>query len=245
MYQPRTYRHWVKDTDLVSFDVAVGETDLRIRARRNLRRKAKKVVDKYRGAIEGYIARNPLFLTSLGPIAVQDDAPLIVKEMSRVTEAVSLGPMAAVAGAIAEAVGKELLPFSLELIVENGGDIFLQTKRKRTVGIYAGDSPLSGRLALEIEPDQTPMGICTSSGTVGHSLSLGKADAVIVLAQSAALADAVATAAGNVVKELGDIEKGIELAQGIDSLKGILIIKDDRMGAWGQVRLVPMGQMVD
>ena len=96
MYQPRTYRHWVKDTDLVSFDVAVRETDLRIRARRNLSRKALKAVEKYRDAIERYIERYPAFLTTLQPFPVQNDAPLIVKEMSRAAEAVSLGPMAAV-----------------------------------------------------------------------------------------------------------------------------------------------------
>ncbi len=240
MYQPRTYRHWVKDTDLISFDVVVRETDLRIRALSNLRRKALKSVEKHRDAIERYIEQNPAFLTSLKPIAVQNDAPLIVKEMARAAETVSIGPMSAVAGAIAEAVGKELLPFSSEVIVENGGDIFLRTNRERIVGIYAGNSPLSGRIALEIEPGETPLGICTSSGTVGHSFSMGKADAVVVLAPSAALADAVATATGNLVKEVSDIEKGLEFAQKVETLIGIVIIKDDKMGAWGRVKLVPV-----
>ncbi len=240
MYQPRTYRHWVKDIDLISFDVVVRETDLRIRARKNLRLKALKSVEKHRDAIERYIEQNPAFLTSLKPIAVQNDAPLIVKEMARAAETVSIGPMSAVAGAIAEAVGKELLPFSSEVIVENGGDIFLRTNKERIVGIYAGNSPLSGRIALEIEPGETPLGICTSSGTVGHSFSMGKADAVVVLAPSAALADAVATATGNLVKEVSDIEKGLEFAQKVETLIGIVIIKDDKMGAWGKVKLVPV-----
>lgn len=240
MYQPRTYRHWVKDIDLISFDVVVRETDLRIRALSNLRRKALKSVEKHRDAIERYIEQNPAFLTSLKPIAVQNDAPLIVKEMARAAETVSIGPMSAVAGAIAEAVGKELLPFSSEVIVENGGDIFLRTNKERIVGIYAGNSPLSGRIALEIEPGETPLGICTSSGTVGHSFSMGKADAVVVLAPSAALADAVATATGNLVKEVSDIEKGLEFAQKVETLIGIVIIKDDKMGAWGKVKLVPV-----
>ncbi len=240
MYQPRTYRHWVKDTDLVSFDVAVRETDLRIRARRNLSRKALKAVEKYRDAIERYIERYPAFRTTLQPFPVQNDAPLIVKEMSRAAEAVSLGPMAAVAGAIAEAVGKELLVFSTEVIVENGGDIFLKTGKKRLVGIYAGVSPLTGKIALEIEPKETPLGICTSSGTVGHSLSLGKADAVIVIASSAALADTVATAVGNLVDRVEDIEKGIEFVRRVDHVKGVVIIKGDKMGVWGDVRLTPV-----
>ena len=102
MYEPRTYRNWIKDADLVSFNVAVKETDLYIRARRNLRRKALNAILKYRAAIEGYIERHPTFLITLEPFPVQPDAPQIVKEMALAAEAVSVGPMAAVAGAIAE-----------------------------------------------------------------------------------------------------------------------------------------------
>ncbi|MCP4613862.1 MAG: UPF0280 family protein, partial [Planctomycetes bacterium] len=145
-----------------------------------------------------------------------------------------------VAGAIAEKVGKYLLAYSPEIIVENGGDIFLKTTEKRLVGIYAGDSPLTGKIALEINSDETPMGICTSSGTVGHSLSFGNADAVIVISPSTPLADAAATAIGNIIHEVTHINSGIEFAQGIDGLKGIVIIKDDTMGIWGEVKIVPI-----
>ncbi len=240
MYEPRTYRHWVKDTDLVSFDAVVNETDLCIRAQRNLKRKALKSIRKFREIIEEYIEIHPAFLTSLEPLAVSDDAPQIVKEMAWAARSVSLGPMAAVAGSIAENVGRDLLSFSSELIVENGGDVFMQIERKRIVGIYAGESPLSGKIALEIGPDETPLGICTSSGMFGHSLSFGKADAVIVLAPSAALADAAATAAGNLVEKTTDIEKAIEFAQNVDGLKGIVVIKDDKMGLWGDVKIAPV-----
>jgi len=147
--------------------------------------------------------------------------------------------MAAVAGAIAESVGSKLLALSPEVIVENGGDIYLKSLKKRLIGIYAGKSPLSGKLVLEIDGEETPMGICTSSGTVGHSLSFGKADAVIVLAKSAALADAAATAIGNLIIQPGDIPLGIELAQSIDGVRGVVIIKDDKMGLWGEVKICP------
>ena len=123
--------------------------------------------------------------------------------------------------------------------MENGGDIYLKSLRRRTIGVFAGGSPLTGKLGLDIAPEDTPLGICTSSGTVGHSLSFGKADAVIVLADSATLADAAATAIGNRVKDVADIEKGIEFAQDIGRLKGVVIIKDDRLGVWGEVKLVP------
>jgi len=237
MYEPRTYRHWVKDKDLVSFNVTVKETDLYIRALKNIRSKALKLIIKYRSVLERYIERHPSFLTSIEPIPVSKDAPLIVKSMSESAERVGVGPMASVAGAIAEFVGTELLPFSPEVIVENGGDIYLKSLKKRTVGIYAGKSPLSGQIGLEIDGEDTPLGICTSSGTVGHSLSYGTADAVVVLSQSTTLADAAATAIGNLIKQADDIQRGIEFARGIEGLKGLLIIKDDKMGIWGDVKI--------
>ncbi len=240
MYEPKNYRHQIKDTDLTSFTVTVKETDLYIRACRNLSRKALKAVSKHRDAIERYIERHPSFLTSLEPLSVEDNAPRIVKEMSLAAESVSLGPMAAVAGAIAEFVGKELLDFSPEVIIENGGDIFLKTTQKRLVGVYAGESPLTHKVALEINPEDTPLGICTSSGTVGHSLSFGKADAVIVLSSRTALADASATAIGNLIKTAADIDSGLEFAQGIVGVKGIVIIKGDKMGMWGDLKITPV-----
>ncbi|GAH79998.1 unnamed protein product, partial [marine sediment metagenome] len=121
MSEPRTYRHWVNGKDLVSFNVAVKETDLYIRASTNLRRRAVKLVLKYRDMLERYIERHPSFLTSLQPIPIGEDAPQIVRSMSQAAQIVGVGPMASVAGAIAEFVGNELLPFSPEIIVENGG----------------------------------------------------------------------------------------------------------------------------
>ena len=146
--------------------------------------------------------------------------------------------MAAVAGAVAEYVGRELLNFSSEVIVENGGDIFLKNLERRVVGIYTGKAPFTGKIALQIEPEDTPLGVCTSSGTVGHSLSFGRADAAIVLSPSTPLADAAATAIGNLVTEEDDIYRGIEFAKGIEGLKGVAIIKDDKMALWGEINLV-------
>jgi len=237
-YKPRFYRHWSKDTDLVSFNVTVKETDLLIRARRNLKKKALEVVLKQRELLENYIARHPGFLTELSPFPVGNDAPQIVKAMAEASTQVGVGPMAAVAGAFAEFVGKELLEFSSEVIVENGGDIFLKLTKARLIGIYAGTSPYSGKLALKIEPSETPLGVCTSSGTVGHSLSFGKADAAIILAESAALADAAATAAGNMVKTAEDMETAINFIRKVRGLSGVGIIVGDKMAVWGKINLV-------
>lgn len=237
--EPKTYRHWVEGKDLIHFNVTVKETDLYLRASSNLYRKARRLVLKYRSLLEKYIERHPAFLTSLEPLPVSQDAPHIVREMAAAAEKTGVGPMASVAGAIAEFVGTDLLAFSPEVIVENGGDIFLKSLRKRTVGIYAGKSPLTGKIGLEINGQDTPLGICTSSGTVGHSLSFGKADAVIAVARSATLADAAATAIGNLVSQPGDITRGIEFGKSIIGLKGVVIIKDDNIGLWGEVKLCP------
>jgi ApbE superfamily uncharacterized protein (UPF0280 family) len=241
MREPRFYRHWVKDDDLVSFELTVKQTDLYIRSRRNLKNKALDSVGKHRDSLESYIARHPIFLTTLEPYQAEGGAPAIVQEMARVSQLTGVGPMAAVAGAIAEAVGRDLLAFTPEVLVENGGDIFLKTTKKRLVGIYAGDSSLSKRIALEIMPRETPLGICTSSGTVGDSLSLGNADAVIVVSPSTALADAAATALCNMVKAADDIPQAIEKAQSIAGLQGLVVIIGDKMGVWGKVRIVPIG----
>jgi hypothetical protein len=237
VYQPRTYRHWVKDEGLVSFKVTVKETDLYLRAQKNLEQQALKAIVKYRSSLEKYICEHPTFLTTLEPFSVAKDAPEMVMEMAEAAQRVGVGPMAAVAGAIAERVGRELMKLSPEVIVENGGDIFMKTLTNRLVGVYAGNSPFTGKIALEVKPEETPLGICTSSGTVGHSLSYGSADAVIVLSPSAALADAAATAIGNLIQEAGDIPMGIEFAQDIAGLKGVLIIEGDKLGIWGEVKI--------
>ncbi len=168
---------------------------------------------------------------------MEEDAPLIVKAMAEAGEKASVGPMAAVAGAIAHFVGEELAKFSPEIIIENGGDIYLRSRKDRLIGIYAGKSPLSGKIGLEIAGKDTPLGISTSSGTVGHSLSFGKADAVVVLAETAILSDAIATGIGNLILQASDIPYGIERARNVPGIKGIVVIKDEEMGVWGDIKL--------
>jgi len=146
--------------------------------------------------------------------------------------------MAAVAGAVAEWVSNDLLRFSKEVIVENGGDIYLSTSKERVIGIYAGRSPLSLKIGMVIRPEETPLGICTSSGTVGHSLSFGKADAVCILSKSAALADAAATAVGNIVRGKKDVESGLERGKTIGGVLGMVIVVEEKMGVWGNIRLI-------
>ena len=238
MYEQRTYRHKIKGSGLVSFTAIVKETDLFILAQSDLTSETLSLIDEYRRPLEEYIRSHPLFLHSLEPLAVEEGAPEIVRLMAQAGQAAGVGPMAAVAGAMAELVGKRLLEYSREVIVENGGDIFMKISKRRRIGIFAGDSPFTDKLALEIDPKETPLGICTSSGTVGPSLSLGLTDATIVLSRSAALADAAATAVGNLVKTTDDIQGALDYGREIKGLKGIVIIMGDRMGAWGDIKLI-------
>ncbi len=238
-YQERAYRNYVKADNLRRFEIIEKETDLLILADKNLYNKALARILKYRSEIEKYIQSDPQFATTFSPHRIRFDAPQIVKEMARAARRAKVGPMAAVAGAIAEFVGKDLLEHTNEIIVENGGDIFLKINQTRRVGIYAPSSPFSEKIAIEVDPRETPFSVCTSSGTIGHSFSHGKADAAVVIAKSAPLADAVATAIGNAVKELSDIDRALKLAKKIRGLDGVLIIKEDKMGALGRVKIVP------
>jgi hypothetical protein len=237
MYEKRTYRNLVKTDDLIKFQVIVKETDLLVRADRDLSKETREAVLKYRHQLETYIAMNPEFQKSLLPLAEDSYAPEIVREMVRTSQSACVGPMAAVAGAMAQSVSKDLLNFSKEVIVENGGDIYLTSSKERTIGIYAGDSPVSLKIGIVISPEETPLGVCTSSGKVGPSLSFGKADAVCILAKSSALADAAATAVGNVVKEKKDISLGLARAREIEGVLGTLIIVEDKIGIWGKIKL--------
>ncbi len=238
MYEEREYREWVKHKDLVTVRVMEEETDLLVSGDMNLSVVAAEAITRYRRQIERYIAEDAEFQTALEPLEVRRNAPEIVKEMAEAAKIAGVGPMASVAGAIAERVGRDLLAFSDQIIVENGGDIFIKTARERLMGVYAADSPFTGRIALKIQPEQTPMGICTSSGTVGHSLSFGKADAAIVISKWTALADAVATATGNLVKTAEDIQKAVDFARAIEGVQGVVVIMGDKIGAWGEVELV-------
>jgi len=239
-YDQRTYRSYSASQGLVSFTVGVQETDLFISARSDLSAQALEAIRDVRAVLEGYIRRRPEFKTSLEPIAADPQAHAVIRDMLESTRVCGVGPMAAVAGAVAEYVTRVLFEYSPEIIVENGGDLFFKTDRELTIGIFAGPSPLSEKIGLRIAPQDLPVSLCTSSGTVGPSLSFGLADAVCVRSRSASLADAAATAIGNMVKTAADIAAAIEAARGIAGLEGLVIIKDDQIGAWGDMELVAL-----
>ena len=238
MKKELVYRELITPRDLFSFQVEIKESNLFVLASRKLPKQTEEALVWCRKDIEQYIYRNPIFRTTFKPFPLEEGMPPIVRTMAEAGREAGVGPMATVAGAIAEFVGKELLNYCDQVIVENGGDIFMKVKRRRIVGIYAGDSPLSKRIALQIEPQDTPLGICCSAGTFGHSQSLGTADAVIILSPFTALADAVATAVGNLVKDEASIQKGLEFVRKIPFIRGGVIVKEKKMGAWGRLRIL-------
>jgi len=235
----RKYRSWVASEDLIIFEVVKGESNLFISADKDLTVPAKQLIEECRAVIKDYIERCPQFKSSLQPLeAAGAAAAPIIREMIEASRRANVGPMAAVAGAVSEYVGKGLLNFSPEVIVENGGDIFIKSSRDRIVGIYAGSSPFSGRISLKVKASLAPVGICTSSGTVGHSLSFGKSDSVTVISGSAASSDAAATAIANIVNAPKDIAGGIKLARSIRGIRGVLIVIGKKLGAWGEVEIL-------
>lgn len=239
-YQERTYRKTVSAKELVSFQVMVKETDLWISADINLEKESSDLVFDSRQQIEHYIRSHQEFATSLLPFPEDPYAPPIVREMINVTRRLGVGPMASVAGAIAQYVASGLLKLTDQVIVENGGDIFLKVNRPVTVGILAGSSSLSERFGLLIPERHMPLGICSSSGTVGHSLSMGIADVVCLLSSSASLADSAATALGNWIKRNNDLKKIALWASDIEGILGGVVIVKDKMASWGDIELVEL-----
>jgi ApbE superfamily uncharacterized protein (UPF0280 family) len=242
LYQDRTYRQNIDAQGMVSSYVSVKETDLHILAAREIERQALDLVYQFRNQLENYIAARPEFLTALVPIDKDLLAPPIVKQMLEAASSADVGPMAAVAGAIAEFVGFGLLDQGIdEIIIENGGDIFIKRNKECITSIFTGQSPLNQKLGIKIAKADMPIGVCTSSGTVGHSLSLGQADSVTVLAASTPLADAAATRIGNEVssKAAGSaIEHALDIGRNISGLSGVVIIQGEKVGAWGEINLV-------
>lgn len=240
-YEPRTYRRLMTRKGLVSFHVIHKETDLHVQTATDLSHEVSSWIIEARLAIEGYITKHPIFLKSLTPLPSDLFAPKVVQQMLEASLACGVGPMAAVAGAVAEFVGKRCVEKTgEEVIVENGGDIFAYLKNEAIFAIWAGKSQFSQQIGIKLAPKETgqTFGVCTSSGTVGHSLSFGKADAVTIVADTAYLADAAATATANLVKTKAHVQAALEFMQTLEGVKAGVVVCDKTIGAWGDVELI-------
>lgn len=232
------YRSRAQAAGLVRVRVVVKETDLLIFAERDVGEQVREIVLTERDRLERYLAGTAGFRESLVPVPVPETAPGIVQSMARAGAAAGVGPMAAVAGAVCEAVARGLGAGVRELIVENGGDLYLASARERTVGVFTGSAAADLKLRLRVRPESTPLGICTSSGRIGHSLSFGDAAAATVVARSCALADAAATAVGNRVRGPGGVREGLAAARAIPGVLGALVVRAGEFGAWGEIEIV-------
>ena len=194
---------------------------------------------RQRRILEDYIQRHPQFQHSLGPLDLLADAPEVARRMARAARLVGVGPMAAVAGAMAQsAVEAALRAGAEEAIVENGGDVYLKAVEPVIIGLQTGTPELGDRLAFSLKASDTPIAICSSSGKMGHSMSLGECDLAVAVAKDAALADAAATEAANLVRSVGEVDAALQRIADIQGIDGVMIVQDDRVGLAG--RLPPL-----
>lgn len=240
MGQQRVYRQALGNPHLAGYRVRVKETDLWVQTETPIDALVRELVIRCRGYLESYISDHPGFLSAMRPVPVSGPVPGIIRDMADAAYAAGVGPMAAVAGAVAEYVGMALLEVSAEVMIENGGDIFVKLDNPFTLAIDAGKSPFSYKIGLQLDASSHPLGVCTSSGTIGHSFSYGQADAVCVVSDSCALADAAATAICNQVSAAADIDRAIAAGRRIEDVSAIVVIVGDRIGVWGDTSIVPL-----
>jgi uncharacterized protein len=243
-YEKRTYRTQFNVSRFQSFEVKYLETDLWIGVnptsfKEEMKDLALEKIKELRTRLDEYILSEPFFKKSLKPFQPVENAPGEAKEMAVAAEKAGIGPMSAVAGLFAREVGEAILQnFSVEeMVIENGGDIFVLLKNELILSVFAGESPLSERIGLIIPPVISKLGICTSAGTVGPSLSFGKTDAVVVICEDILLADAFATAFGNKVKSPTDVEKVINKAENFPEIIALLVICEDKIGIRGEYEM--------
>ncbi len=248
VYQPRTYRQTFNPDRFASFTVQYLETDVWIGIdhssfHKEIAELAQTEIKKLRTEMEHYIQINPAFKSSLVPVKSKAGAPESVRLMCSAGFRTQTGPMAAVAGMFALHVGEKIRrKFHVqELVVENGGDCYVYVKDDLLITVYAGESPLSEKIAVIVPAHETPCGVCTSSGTVGPSLSFGNADAVMVACYSPVLADAWATSLANRVKSPDDIEGVLTFSEHYPEILSLVIICEDKTGIRGnfEVRFIP------
>jgi ApbE superfamily uncharacterized protein (UPF0280 family) len=243
-YTPRIYRETMGNERWKSFRSVYLETDLWIAVDAAhyspaMESFSMERIIHYRTLLNEHIIEYPDFLISLVPLIQPPVCEKLISGMYLASQASGTGPMSAVAGSVAEFVCNDIYEnFNTdEAIVENGGDIFLRLKQPATISVYAGRSPLSDKTGLIIKPEITPLSVCCSSATVGHSLSLGTADACVIACRSGALADAYATACCNSVKSSDLVQEVTERYLQKTDVLSVIIIKDDKVAMGGEIEI--------
>jgi uncharacterized protein len=193
-------------------------------------------IRRNRQELDLYVRANPKFLHTLKPITAPENPP-VARLMAIAAEKANVGPMAAVAGAIADLAVGDMTRIGCEVaVVEDGGEIFAVSNRPVDVAVAAGEEPLSKRFGFRLT--EFPIGVATSSGRFSHAVSFGDAEAAIVFCKDASLADAAATAVGNMVKgedAQAGIQAGISRGMSIEGVNGVLIIYKGQVGMAGKI----------
>jgi ApbE superfamily uncharacterized protein (UPF0280 family) len=225
----------------VAFQAVVEQSDLWIVARSDLTSAALSALHAVRGELKAYMVLHPEFAESLEPVEVSANASDVVRAMAEAGRVCGVGPMAAVAGAVSEFVAGALLPRSADVLVENGGDIFMHSTRERTVALLP-DPGSGAHLGLRIPEGAFPVSVCSSSASIGHSLSLGRGELVTVLADTGALADAAATALCNMLRTAKDLDRVLASARSwtAQGLRGVFAQGGGQVAAWGEIELVTL-----
>lgn len=236
MYEERLYRN--KVLSKFKIEVSFKESDLLICSDNEIaKEKAQGVLVKYYEQVEKYIMENPLFLTSLSPLEIDQAAPAIIKEMLEASQVTGIGPFSSVAGAVAQYVGEELLGYCQEIIVENGGDIFLKINQDKIIGVYLGQELKVNNINLKIKKRGQAFGVASSSSSLGHSLNFGKADLVSVVAKNIIIADGFATAISNRIKKIEDVNKILAEVKDKFPIEGLLVAFEGKIFLWGDLEI--------
>lgn len=243
-YKDRIYRKHFRDDRWRGFVAKYKETDVWVGIDKNsfhpkMQKFTIQAIQTLRNIIDKYLQNDTVYASALSPYNAKKNAPHIVKLMSEISYKTGIGPMGSVAGAFASYIAQELKKhFEInEIIVENGGDIYADIKEDIDVSIFAGESTFSERIGLHIDAKESPLGICTSSGTVGPSLSFGKADAVMIVCKDALLADSYATAYANQIQVPSDIDRLLENIAYKKDILSALLVKNNKMGIIGKFEM--------
>lgn len=224
--------------ELFSLHLVFKQTDIWLKTEgKPDRQQAEMFLKRAYEDIEGYIACDRVFLHALHPVRVSETAPDIIREMSRYSEEADVGPMAGVAGAIAEYIGRRISLNHRLIFCNNGGDIYYRSPKEESFSLSAPGSPFDNKIRICVPSSTEGKGLCTSSGTFGHSINMGRAYAVSILAKSACLADVWATAVSNRIRSHLDLEHILEWCAEKECIEGVVILVDDYLAAWGDIRL--------
>ena len=235
-YKDRFYRP--KEACPYRLEVSYKETDMYLHCDTPLdRNEVRAIIKEYYDQIDGYIRRNRRFLSSLTALPDDNDAPPIIQDMLSASQMSGIGPFSSVAGAMSWYVGGALAKSCGELMIENGGDLYLNIHGDKKIGVYLGEQSNPRFLSLLITARDEPFGICSSSATISHSLNFGRADLVTVVAATSVIADTFATALSNKVKSAYDIKEVLKEAQMSPSIEGILIACEQKIALWGKLAL--------